>query len=193
MKKSLLTLMLLLSMTLLASCGGDANNAPAAQTSEPAMLTAQPENAVLPGLDDGNEIMLPDDETTNPLQNDQATGVTSMDKARRAIEQLEEELERLSEVKEAKVLIAGHKAAVALEFDAQYQAGIDDRLRGIVRERVDSVIGGIDSVQVTADPGILEAIDTLQDGLESVSDMSSLQQELDRILEQMNAPERSKT
>lgn len=193
MKKSLLTLMLLLSMTLLASCGGDANNTPAAQTSEPAMLTAQPENAVLPGLDDGNEIMLPDDETTNPLQNDQATGVTSMDKARRAIEQLEEELERLSEVKEAKVLIAGHKAAVALEFDAQYQAGIDDRLRGIVRERVDSVIGGIDSVQVTADPGILEAIDTLQDGLESVSDMSSLQQELDRILEQMNAPERSKT
>lgn len=192
MKKSLLTLMLLLSMTLLASCGGDTNNNPA-QTSEPAMLTSQPENTVLPGLDDGNEIMLPDDETTNPLQNDQATGVTSMDKARRAIEQLEEELERLSEVKEAKVLIAGHKAAVALEFDTQYQAGIDDRLRGIVQDRVDSVIGGIDSVQVTADPGILEAIDTLQDGLESVSDMSSLQQELDRILEQMNAPDSSKT
>ena len=121
-----------------------------------------------------------------------ATGVTSMDKARRVIEQLEEELERLSEVKEAHVIIAGHKAAVALTFDDQYKAGIDDRFRKIVRERIDGVIGGIDTVALTTDKAVMDALEALQDRLDSVSDMSSLQAELDKILETMNAASRAK-
>lgn len=122
----------------------------------------------------------------------EATGVTSMDKARRVIEQLEEELERLSEVKEAHVIIAGHKAAVALTFDDQYKAGIDDRFRKIVRERIDGVIGGIDTVALTTDKAVMDALEALQDRLDSVSDMSSLQAELDKILETMNAASRAK-
>lgn len=122
----------------------------------------------------------------------EATGVTSMDKARRVIEQLEEELERLSEVKEAHVIIAGHKAAVALTFDDQYKAGIDDRFRKIVRERIDGVIGGIDTVALTTDKTVMDALEALQDRLDSVSDMSSLQAELDKILETMNAASRAK-
>lgn len=147
------------------------------------------ENTVLPGLDD--DIILPDggrnDSTTR-----EATGVTSMDKARRVIEQLEEELERLSEVEEAHVIIAGHKAAVALTFDDQYKAGIDDRFRKIVRERIDGVIGGIDTVALTTDKTVMDALEALQDRLDSVSDMSSLQAELDKILETMNAASRAK-
>ena len=122
----------------------------------------------------------------------EATGVTSMDKARRVIEQLEEELERLSEVKEAHVIIAGHKAAVALTFDDQYKAGIDDRFRKIVRERIDGVVGGIDTVALTTDKAVMDALEALQDRLDSVSDMSSLQAELDKILETMNAASRAK-
>lgn len=118
--------------------------------------------------------------------------MTSMDKARRVIEQLEEELERLSEVKEAHVIIAGHKAAVALTFDDQYKAGIDDRFRKIVRERIDGVIGGIDTVALTTDKTVMDALEALQDRLDSVSDMSSLQAELDKILETMNAASRAK-
>ena len=108
------------------------------------------------------------------------------------IKQLEEELERLSEVKEAHVIIAGHKAAVALTFDDQYKAGIDDRFRKIVRERIDGVIGGIDTVALTTDKTVMDALEALQDRLDSVSDMSSLQAELDKILETMNAASRAK-
>ena len=143
MKKTHLLLMLALCATLLASCSAGEPDVTQTQPVPSISPTNTPdENTVLPGLDD--DIILPDggrnDSTTR-----EATGVTSMDKARRVIEQLEEELERLSEVEEAHVIIAGHKAAVALTFDDQYKAGIDDRFRKIVRERIDGVIGGIDT------------------------------------------------
>lgn len=190
MKKTHLLLMLALCATLLASCSAGEPDVTQTQPVPSISPTNTPdENTVLPGLDD--DIILPDggrnDSTTR-----EATGVTSMDKARHVIEQLEEELERLSEVKEAHVIIAGHKAAVALTFDDQYKAGIDDRFRKIVRERIDGVIGGIDTVALTTDKTVMDALEALQDRLDSVSDMSSLQAELDKILETMHAASRAK-
>lgn len=116
----------------------------------------------------------------------ESTGVTSMDKARRVIEQIEEELERLSEVDDAEVVIAGNKAAVALEFDDQYRGGLDDRLRGIVKERIDGVISGISTIAVTADEGIMDAIESLGERLDTMADMSALQSDLDAIIKKIN-------
>lgn len=189
-KKTHLLLMLTLSATLLASCSVGEPDVTATQPL-PSYLpteTLNP-NTVLPGL--GEDILLPDGEMNTPLDRE-AAGVTSMDKARRVIEQLEEELERLSEVKEAHVIIAGNKAAVALALDDQYKAGIDDRFRKIIRERIDGVIGGIDTVALTTDKSVMDALEALQDRLDSVSDMSSLQAELDKILQTMNAAKSAK-
>ena len=183
MKKTHLLLMLALCATLLASCSAGEPDVTQPQPVPSISPTNTPdENTVLPGLDD--DIILPDGGRNDSMTRE-ATGVTSMDKARRVIEQLEEELERLSEVKEAHVIIAGHKAAVALTFDDQYKAGIDDRFRKIVRER-------IDTVALTTDKTVMDALEALQDRLDSVSDMSSLQAELDKILETMNAASRAK-
>ena len=66
------------------------------------------------------------------------------------------------------------------------------RFRKIVRERIDGVIGGIDTVALTTDKTVMDALEALQDRLDSVSDMSSLQAELDKILETMNAASRAK-
>ena len=116
----------------------------------------------------------------------ESTGVTSMDKARRVIEQIEEELERLSEVDDAEVIIAGNKAAVGLEFDDQYKAGLDDRLRGIVKERIDGVISGISTVAITTDEAIMDAIESLGERLDTMSDMTALQSDLDAIIKKIN-------
>ncbi len=116
----------------------------------------------------------------------ESTGVTSMDKAKRVIEQIEDELERLSEVDDAEVVIAGNKAAVALEFDDQYKSGIDDRLRGIVKDRIDSVISGISTVAITADEGVMDAIESLGERLDTMSDMTALQSDLDAIIRKIN-------
>ena len=87
---------------------------------------------------------------------------------------------------DAEVVIAGNKAAVGLEFDDQYKAGVDDRLRKIVKERIDSVISGISTVAVTADKGIMDAIESLGERLDTMADMTTLENDLDAIIRKIN-------
>ncbi len=205
MKKTLMTLFALLLALTLGSCR--AKEDMTTVTSEPTTsvsATASPNvTTVLPSTTDnmmdgmmdgtmngttdsmdganGMDGVLPDS-TVIP----EATGVTSMDKARRVIEQIEDELERLSEIEDAEVVIAGNKAAVGVEFDDRYQAGLDDRLRKIIKERVDGVIGGISTVAITADEGIRDAIESLGERLDTMSDMAALQSDLDAIIRKIN-------
>lgn len=191
MKKTLLTLTLLtgaLSMTACTTATDmvTATNSPAPTVSATEYATDFPqqlpmETGMLPQVQDGMNEML-EGMTGQPTAVPEATGVTSMEKARRVVEQIEDELERLSEVDDAQVVIAGNKAAVALEFDDQYQGGIDDRLRGIVKERIDSVISGVTDVSITSDATIMDALETLGERLETMSDMTALQSDLDAII-----------
>ncbi len=200
MKKTLLTLCALSLAATLGGCtsGPDMTSATDHPTGTP--VRTPDVTAVIPGqndslmdgvgenngMTDGNSLM--DGMTGAPESTviPESTGVTSMDKARRVIEQIEDELERLSEVEDAEVVIAGSKAAVGLEFDDQYKAGLDDRLRKIVKERVDGVIGGISTVAITADETIMDAIESLGDRLDTMSDMNALQSDLDAIIKKIN-------
>ena len=205
MKKTLLTLSALTLAMLMGSCSTKddmsmATSEPTASTSpsaSPNITTVMPSTTdnTLPGMMDGmtdgmmdgangangTDSVLPGS-TTIP----ESTGVTSMDKAKRVIEQIEEELERLSEVDDAEVVIAGNKAAVGIEFDDQYQAGLDDRLRKVIRDRIGSVVSGISTVAITADETVMDAIESLGERLETMSDMASLQSDLDAIIRKIN-------
>ena len=202
MKKTLFTLSALMLAMLLCSCSTKddmsiATNEPTASawpSTSPSVTTVLPsvtdnmQDGMMDGMTDGMtdggngaDSVLPGS-TVIP----ESTGVTSMDKAKRVIEQIEEELERLSEVDDAEVVIAGNKAAVGIEFDDQYKAGLDDRLRKIIKERIDSVIGGISTVAITADEGVMDAIDSLGERLDTMSDMTALQSDLDAIIRKIN-------
>lgn len=153
--------------------------------------TTNPTDSPAEALDD----MLPDmttdagDEPLTPTASEQpaAQGVTSVSDARKAIEDIEDELERLSEVDEAQVVIAGNDAAVALEFDSQYQGGIDDRLREIIKERIGSVISGVNNIAITSDATLRDQLETLGDRLEGAADMADIQNELNAIINKINA------
>ncbi|MBQ3157366.1 MAG: YhcN/YlaJ family sporulation lipoprotein [Clostridia bacterium] len=195
MKKTLLTLSALGLVLVLGGCKSardmttvtEQPTATASPSASPNITTVLPSTTnALDGMEDmggmnGTDGVLPD-ATMIP----ESTGVTSMDRARRVIEQIEEELERLSEVDDAQVVIAGNKAAVGLEFDDQYKAGLDDRLRGIVKDRISSVISGISTVAITTDEGIMDAIESLGERLETMSDMNALQSDLDAIIKKIN-------
>ncbi len=205
MKKTLLMLFALALTLMLSSCSTEDDMSMA--TSEPttsASVTASPNvTTVLPsttdnmldGMMDGMTDGMTDgangangtgSELPDSTMIPESTGVTSMDKAKRVIEQIEEELERLSEVDDAEVVIAGNKAAVGIEFDDQYKAGLDDRLRKIIKERIDGVIGGISTVAITADEGVRDAIESLGERLDTMSDMAALQSDLDAIIKKIN-------
>lgn len=196
MKKTLITLSALSLTLMLGGCKSatdmiSATSEPMSTASAtPNVTTVQPSttDSLMDGMMDdamdganGMDGILPSS-TVVP----ESTGVTTMDKAKRVIEQIEEELERLSEVDDAEVVIAGNKAAVGLEFDDQYKAGLDDRLRGIVKDRISSVISGISTVAITADEGVMDAIESLGERLDTMSDMTALQSDLDAIIRKIN-------
>lgn len=193
MKKTLLTLGLLTSALLMTACtsGPDmttATNSPAPTTTATIMQDMTPQTTgMMPQIESGVEDVI-DGMTGEPTATvmPESTGVTSMDKARRVVESIEDELERLSEVDDAQVVIAGNKAAVALEFDDQYKGGVDDRLRGIVKERIGSVISGIDTIAITTDEKLMDALETLGERLNTMSDMNALQSDLDAIIRKIN-------
>lgn len=203
MKKTLLTLSALSLTLMLGSCRAKQDMTSA--TSQPttsASPTASPQvTTIAPGMTEGTTDTMDGADGMDNITNGtngmdgilpgstmipESTGVTSMDKAKRVIEQIEDELERLSEVDDAEVVIAGNKAAVGLEFDDQYKAGVDDRLRKIVKERIDSVISGISTVAVTADKGIMDAIESLGERLDTMADMTALKSDLDAIIRKIN-------
>ena len=190
-RKTLLTLSVLMLCMMLSGCTSASDMTTATQQpTSTATATASPDvTTVLPGATNGMDGMNGDNGTDGVLPSStvipESTGVTSMDKARRVIEQIEDELERLSEVEDAEVVIAGNKAAVGLKFDDQYRAGLDDRLRKIVKERIDGVISGISTVAITADEGVTAAIESLGERLDTMSDMTALQSDLDAIIKKI--------
>ena len=176
MKRTLIrTAALLVSALALTAC--------AAQTPEPTApspttgsATAQPSASVKP-----TQEAMPTENTSAA----QPQGVEDADTARRASEELKDELEQLSEVTDAKVVIAGNQAAIALTFDAQYQAGVTDRIKDMVKERMDGVISGVKRIAVTDDAAMMERITELADQLENATDLTEIENKLSALINQM--------
>ena len=184
MKKILATLILMALCAAMTACTATANDTPMTTTNAPtAAATQSPTDMLDVLLPDATDGML-----TDPLASEdpEVTGVTTVSTARRAIEQIEDELERLSEVTGAEVVLAGNSAAIALEFDKQYKGGIDDRLREIIADRISGVISGVTNIAVTADKALMDEIETLGDRLEAASDIADIQNELNAIISKIN-------
>lgn len=122
-----------------------------------------------------------------------AMGVQDADKARQAAEELKNELEQLSEVTDAKVVIAGQQAAVGLTFDTQYQAGVTDRMREMVRERLDGVVSGVTRLAVTDDATQMETISQLSEQLQNATDLTDIENKLSALINRLEAGDESLT
>ena len=194
MKKTLIPMFLLALLLTLCSCTKQEEPTPSASPSVSPTTTTNPMTSpgamldeMLPDMTD--DPVMGDDEPLTPAASEQpaARGATTVSDARKAIDDIEDELERLSEVDDAQVVIAGNDAAVALEFDSQYQGGVDDRLREIVKERIGSVISGVDNIAITTNKALMEQLEALGDRLEGAADMADIQNELNAIINKINA------
>ena len=188
MKRILLTLCLLASCLSLTACMD--SSAPVTPTNSPTtQVTTAPTDIIIEDAPMTTDLLPDTSMTDEPATSaaPEAAGVTSVSDVRRAVERIEEELERLSEVDDAQVLLAGNSAAVALEFDDQYQGGIDDRLREIVQERIDGVISGVTNVVITQERSFMDQLEMLGDRLESATDLTEFQNELNSIINQIEA------
>ena len=187
MKKILATLSLMVLCAAMTACTATANDMPMNTTAPTVGVSNAP--SAMPPTDIVTDLTDAVDDMTDPMTSaaPEATGVTTVSTARRAVEQVEDELERLSEVTDAEVVLAGNSAAVALAFDKQYKGGVDDRLIEIVKERIGGVISGVTNIAVTADKTIMDQLDTLGERLETASDIADIQDQLNAIISKINA------
>ena len=171
----------------MTACTATANDMPMNTTAPTAGVTDAP--SAMPTSDLGDDVTDLVDDLTDPMASEdpEVTGVTTVSTARRAIEQIEDELERLSEVENAEVVLAGNSAAIALEFDSQYKGGVDERLTKIIKERIGGVISGVTNIAVTTEKTLLDQLDTLGERLETASDIADIQNELNAIISKINA------
>lgn len=197
MKKAFISLCLAALLITFTGCATQETPAPTASPSASPTTTTMPMTSPGAAIDDMITDMADDPMTTDGTMGDEpltptaseqpaAEGVTTVSDARKAIDDIEDELERLSEVDDAQVVIAGNDAAVALEFDSQYQGGIDDRLREIIKERIGNVISGVNNIAITTDKALMEQLEALGDRLEGAADMADIQNELNAIINKIN-------
>jgi YhcN/YlaJ family sporulation lipoprotein len=85
---------------------------------------------------------------TDREANGTAAGVNTVEDAQRVSDQVSEEVEKLSELKSAEAVVMGTIAVVGVEYDAQYQGGLTDRLKEMITDRVQAVDKSIVTVHV---------------------------------------------
>ncbi len=195
MKRKLIPILLTAALATLTSCAADAQPMQTVSPTLPATqapMTLPDTNNGMDGVGTGmDDALTPNGTTTGEPGTGMGTGapeaqgVTSVTNARKAMEQIEDELERLSEVTDAQVVVAGNTAAVALQFDKQYQGGIDERLEKMVQERIKGVVSGITNVAVTQDTNVFDQLDKLGERMETASDMATIQSDLDAIVSKL--------
>lgn len=91
--------------------------------------------------------------TTSPEGSMTTTASSSMTPAEagRLAERISEAVERLSEVDDAETIVSGNRALVAVEFDDQYSAGLDERMKRMITETVQEIDETLTDVEITND------------------------------------------
>ncbi len=180
MKRTMLLLALtLLSAALLTGCRsiGDTQASPTPGATN--ML-----NNLLPGTGVNTASPMPSaDATMNPEGT--AAPAATVEDTRKAVQAMEEAVERLSEVDDAYVITVGDTALVGLKFASQYQGETDDRLKKMVLSRLQTVDRGITKAAVTSDEPMVTGVQALTEVLNSASSLEDVNRRAEEMLGQL--------
>lgn len=103
-------------------------------------------------------------------------GVTDMTPAQagKLAEKIAQAVQQISEVEEAKVVVNNGHALVAVKFDAQYSAGLDDRMKQQIIQTVQKVDDTLKDVEVTDDDTLYGQIKGLGERVANVTGLDEL-------------------
>ena len=94
--------------------------------------------------------------------------------AGRLAERISEAVERLSEVDDAEVIVKDERVLVAVEFDDQYSAGLDDRMKQMITETVQEIDETLTDVQITDDNTVYGQVKSLAERLANATGFDEL-------------------
>ena len=149
--------------------GIDATTSPAVSESPMAAATTSPEASMSPMTSPMSSPM-----TSPDAQSGSDANSMTPAQAGRLAEQISEAVERLSEVDDAEVAIHNGRVLVAVEFDDQYNAGLDDRMKQMIMDAVKKVDSGLTDVQITDDDTLYGQVKNLGERVGQVTGLDEL-------------------
>ncbi len=183
-KKWILTMLCAFALFLLAGCAvADVLPSPSPAATTP-MTSPQILPSPLTDLSPSPGIGAP----TSPAPGTSGAGITTMEDAKKVSQDIETELEKLSEVSEATVVAAGDTAVVGLTFDSQYKGGLTKRITDMVNDRIGTVNTGIQNIGVTAQAAQVKSIQDLAATMEKTgTTMATLKTQVDALFKTITA------
>lgn len=181
MKKTMILTILLLCAALLLS--GCASNAGASPTDNMTLTSpgASPNVTTSPGMNSdtpGNGLGAL---STGMPGAGAAQQIETAEDALTASKALRDAVIKLTEVDTASAVAVGNTALVGVKYDESYQGGLDDRLRGMILTRAQTVSPAITSVAVTDKEEEITQINSLFQMLQNGSPYTTVQANADTM------------
>ena len=158
MKKWFLTLMCMAAVSVMM-VGCSANTVSTAPTASPMATTAAPTHSPMATAEPSPAATT---ETMTPAQ------------AGQLAEKIAQAVQQISEIDEAQVVVNNGRALVAVRFDAQYSAGLDDRMKQQITETVQKVDDNLKDVEITDDDTLYGQIKGLGERVANVTGLDEL-------------------
>ena len=177
MKKGILTL-LCVTMAALALGGCAANASGTTATAAPIvtnspMTTVQPAATIAPETSPATDGGLMGTNDMNGTNSAAPAGMTPA-QAGRLAEQIAESVERISEINDAEAVVSNERVLVAVEFEDQYNAGLDDRMKQMITEAVQKVDSSLTEISITDDDTLYGQVKGLGQRLAKVTGLDEL-------------------
>ncbi len=181
-KRWLLLALCIVSALLLAGCASNADTLP----SPSPMVSVSPgvTNDMLTSPGPSASIM-PGASVSPGIDTLPAAGLTTLEAAQKASKDIEDAIEKLTEVDEAYVVAVNDTAIVGLKLNAQYKGTVDDRLKKMVLTRAQTVTKGVTGVAVTNDPTLMTSIEQLAKSLADSTSLAAITAQVDEMAQQI--------
>ena len=153
-------------------------NSPMATTNAPANgATVSPEMS--PDMNNGAAMGAQTGTTAGTMNNgaNMAGNAAAMTPAQadRLAEKISDAVERISEIDDAEVVIdSDRRVLVAVEFEDQYQAGLDDRMKQMIVQTVQKVDDGLTDIEITDDDTLYGQVKGLGERLANATGLDEL-------------------
>ena len=152
-------------------------NSPMATTNAPANgATVSPEMS--PDMNNGAAMGAQTGTTAGTMNNGaNMAGNAAMTPAQadRLAEKISDAVERISEIDDAEVVIdSDRRVLVAVEFEDQYQAGLDDRMKQMIVQTVQKVDDGLTDIEITDDDTLYGQVKGLGERLANATGLDEL-------------------
>ncbi len=94
--------------------------------------------------------------------------------AGRLAEKIADAVERISEIDDAEVIVDGNRALVAVEFEDQYSAGLDERMKQQITQAVQKVDENLTQVEITDDGTLYGQVKSLAERVGKATGLDEL-------------------